>query len=166
MTECEKAGASSYARSEFMSEMLTFLYYCPEVLVEGNGSMRFLEDLAAHPSNSDGNRDVCCGVPREAFDGKDNPDTKFGAICLQSFFRLVANVKINAVVKVSYKYRSPTVSHLVVLGPDGFQMCTCLQVMRRGWQCRHVLAALLRSNRVSEFTGASIHPRWRPRNAE
>ncbi|CAM9778086.1 unnamed protein product, partial [Ectocarpus fasciculatus] len=85
---------------------------------------------------------------------------------LQSFFRLLANVKIDAVVKVSYIMRRPTVSHLVVLGPNGFQMCTCLQVMRRGWQCRHVFAALLKLHRSSEFTGTSIHPRWRPENAE
>lgn len=162
-------GLSPYADQELMSEMQVCMVYRTEVLMEGNGSMRFLEDLATQPNDHDGSGDVCCEVPREAFDGKDYPDAKFGPLCLQSFFRLVANVKIDAVVKVSYNSigGQPTVSHLVVLGPAGFQMCTCLQVMRRGLQCRHVFAALvLRLNRGSEFTGASIHPRWRPKNAE
>ncbi|CAM9950714.1 unnamed protein product, partial [Ectocarpus fasciculatus] len=166
MKEYEKAGASTYARREIMAEMVASDSYDTTVLVEGRESKRFLEDLAAQPTNNDGNGDVCCQVPADVFDGKKHPDTSmFGTTCLQSFYRLVAHVDIDAVVKVVYKRRK--VGHLVVIGPDGFQLCTCLQLMRRGLQCRHVLAALVTElDRASEFKGESIHPRWRPNSLE
>lgn len=54
----------------------------------------------------------------------------------------------------------------MVVGPNGFQLCTCLQLMRRGLQCRHVLAALVTHlKRGNEFKGESVHPRWRMSNA-
>lgn len=71
-------------------------------------------------------------------------------------------------MKVLYKNKDRKVDHLVVVGPDDFQLCTCLQLMRRGLQCRKVLAALVTElkRRGSEFKGASIHPRWRPSSSE
>ncbi|CAM9256358.1 unnamed protein product, partial [Hapterophycus canaliculatus] len=68
----------------------------------------------------------------------------FGTISLASFCQLVEGVEIDSIVKVLYKHMpGRKVGHLVVVGPHGFQLCTCLQLMRRGLQCRHVLAALV-----------------------
>ena len=66
-------------------------------------------------------------------------------------------------MKVLYKHKPDReVGHLVVISPGGFQLCTCLQLLRRGLQCRHVLAALVTQlKRGKEFKGESIHPRWR-----
>ena len=61
-----------------------------------------------------------------------------------------------------YKYKESNVSHIVVIRPNGFQMCSCLQVLRRGLPCRHTVAALVTElKRADEFKGESNHPRWR-----
>ena len=70
----------------------------------------------------------------------------FGTTSLHSFAQLVEKVDIDCIVKVLCKHMPDRkVGHLVVLGPNGFQLCTCLKLMRRGLQCRHVLAALVRT---------------------
>ena len=89
--------------------------------------------------------------------------TMFGTTLLLSFSGLVENVPIDAVVKVMYEYEESNASHLVVIGPNGFQMCSCLQLLRCGLPCRHTVAALVTElKRADEFKGESIHPRWRP----
>ena len=86
----------------------------------------------------------------------------FGTTLLLSLSGLVENVPIDAVVKVMYKYKESNASHLVVIGPNGFQMCSCLQRLRCGLPCRHTVAALVTElKRADEFKGESIHPRWR-----
>ena len=77
-------------------------------------------------------------------------------------------------MKVQYKYPSQRetlqrkAGHVVVVGPGGFQLCTCLKLMMRcGLHCSHVLAALVtRLGRASDFIGESIHPRWRSSHGE
>ena len=57
-----------------------------------------------------------------------------------------------------YKYMESNASHIVVIGPNGFQMCSWLQVVRRGLPCRHIVAALVTElKRVDELKGESIH---------
>ena len=76
----------------------------------------------------------------------------FGTTSLLSFSGLVENVPIDAVVKVMYKYKESNASHLVVIGPNGFQMCRCLQPLRCGLPCRHTVAALVTElKRADEF---------------
>ena len=88
--------------------------------------------------------------------------TMFGTTLLLSLSGLVENVPIDAVVKVMYKYKESNASHLVVIGPNGFQMCSCLQLLRCGLPCRHTVAALVTElKRADEFKRESIHPRWR-----
>ena len=137
--------------------------------------MQFLHNLVARSADdfesSDGDLcidvegdDVCCQVPEEVFHEGGEPDiTMFGTTSLASFHRLVAGVEIDSIVKVLYKHKPDRkVGHLVVIGPGGFQLCTCLQLLRRGLQCRHVLAVLVTQlKRGKEFKGESIHPRWR-----
>ena len=88
--------------------------------------------------------------------------TMFGTTSLRSFSGIIENVPIDAVVKVMYKYKESNASHLVVLGRNGFQMCSCLQVLRCRLPYRHTVAALVTElKRADEFKGESIHLRWR-----
>ncbi|CAN0570070.1 unnamed protein product, partial [Laminaria digitata] len=59
-----------------------------------------------------------------------------------------------------FRYENES-ANIVVVGPDGFQFCACLQVLRCGLPCRHVLVALFtRLQRAVEFNDDSIHHRW------
>ena len=105
---------------------------------------------------------VCCQIPEEAVAADLTDTTMFGTISLLSFSGLVKNVPIDAVIKVMYKYKEWNASHLRVIGPNGFQMCSCLQLLRCGLPCRHTVAALVTElKRADEFKGESIYPRWR-----
>ena len=86
----------------------------------------------------------------------------FGTTSLLSFSALVENVPIDAMFKVMYKYKESNASHLVVIGSNGFQMCSCLQLLTCGLPCRHTVAALVAElRRADEFKREFIHPRWR-----
>ena len=108
---------------------------------------------------ADDHVDVSCQIPDEAVAADLTDTTMFGTISLLSFSGLVENMPIDAVVKVMYKYKEWNASHLVVTGSNGFQMCSCLQVLRRGLPCRHTVAALVTElKRADEFKGEFIHP--------
>ena len=77
--------------------------------------MQSLQNLAARSADdvsgsSDGDMyidvegdDVCCQVPEEVFQEKGEPDiTMFGTTSLASFYRLVAGVEVDSIVKVLY----------------------------------------------------------------
>ena len=111
---------------------------------------------------ADDHVDVRCQIPDEAVAADLTDTTMFGTTSSLSFSGLVENVPIDAVVKVMYKYKESNASHLVVIGPNGFQICSCLQVLRRGLPCRRTVAALVTElKRADEFKGESIHPRRR-----
>ena len=111
---------------------------------------------------ADDHVDVCCQIPDEAVAADLTDTTIFGTTSLLSFSGLVENVPIDAVVKVMSKYKESNASHIVVIGPHGFQMCNCLQAWRHGLPCRHTIAALVTElKRADEFKGEPIHPRWR-----
>ena len=75
---------------------------------------------------------------------------------------LVENVPIVAVVKVVSEYKESKTSHIVVVGPNGFQLCSCLQALRCELPSRHTVAAFVtKLKRAGEFQGEFIHPRWR-----
>ena len=87
--------------------------------------------------------------------------TMFETTSMLSFSGIVENVAIDAVVKVMYKYKKSNASHLVVIVPNCFQMCSCLQLLRCGLPCRQTVAALVTElKRADEFKGESIYPRW------
>ena len=128
-------------------------------LSSGANAASFLESMA---QQADDHVDVCCQIPDEAVAADLTDTTMFETTSLLSFSGLVENVPIDAVVKVMYKYKESNASHLVVIGPRGFQMCSCLQLLRCGLPCRHTLAALVTElKRANGFKGESIHPRWR-----
>ena len=111
---------------------------------------------------ADDHVDVCCQVPDEAVVGDSTDTTMFGTTSLLSFSRLVENMPIDAVVEVMYKYKESKASHIVVVGPNGFHVCSFLQALRCGLRCRHTVAALVTElKRADEFKGEYIHPRWR-----
>ncbi|CAM9826963.1 unnamed protein product [Ascophyllum nodosum] len=111
---------------------------------------------------ADDHVDVCCQVPDEAVAADSTDTTMFGTTLLLSFSELVENMPIDTVVKVVYKYKESKVSHIVVVGPNSFQLCSCLQALRCGLPYRHTRAALVaKLKHAEEFKGESIHPRWR-----
>lgn len=58
--------------------------------------------------------------------------------------------------------RDPAVGQMVVPGPNGFQLCSCLQVLRTGSPCGYMISVLLCCmKRPSDFRGGLLHPRWR-----
>ena len=83
------------------------------------------------------------------------------APCMRSFSEATKKTPIDAVVKLRCKCANRITGHLVVLEPGGFQLCTCLRLLRCGWPCPHVFAALFKLSRVEEFGGECVHPRWR-----
>ncbi|CAN0599734.1 unnamed protein product, partial [Laminaria digitata] len=83
----------------------------------------------------------------------------WGTTSLGSFVEVVRNVEIDCVVRAVNKYTDRPVGHIVVVGPDGFQLCTFLNLMRCGLHCSHTLAALVtKLGHAEEFLGESIHP--------
>ncbi|CAN0347886.1 unnamed protein product [Scytosiphon promiscuus] len=71
----------------------------------------------------------------------------YGTTPSTSFLELLRDVDINAVVGVHYQYPCSTrrvkLSHIVVVGPTRFQMCTSLKLVRYGLPHCHVLCALV-----------------------
>ena len=133
--------------------------YATFTVSSGADAASFLESMV---QQADNHVDVCCQIPDETMATDLTDTTMFGTTSLLSFSGLVENVPIDAVVKVVYKYKEPKTSHIVVIGPNGFQLCSCLQVLRSGLPCRHTVAALVAElKRGDEFKGESIHPRWR-----
>ncbi|CAN0106251.1 unnamed protein product, partial [Sphacelaria rigidula] len=63
---------------------------------------------------------------------------------LEAFLNVIADVPAEAVAIVQYKLTTlaSRPSHLVVLGPGKFHLCSCLQLLRRGLPCRHYFAVL------------------------
>eukprot|EP00904_Undaria_pinnatifida_P002644 jgi/Undpi1/12380/HiC_scaffold_5.g02052.m1 len=76
------------------------------------------------------------------------------------FAELLREQVVDRLVRVTNMYGSQTqYCHLVVLGPDGFFLCTCLRILTDGLGCRHALRAMKDGDGC--FTGASIANRWR-----
>lgn len=136
--------------------------YSMAILKEGLHALEYLHDLAGRQEATD----VCCELPESVLDGivaNDDADTSmFGATSLLDFARLIGDAKIDTVVKVLYTSMDPAVGHIVVVGPNCFQLCSCLQILRTGLPCRHLIAVLLWCvKRPTDFSGLSLHPRWR-----
>ena len=100
-------------------------------------------------------------------------NTMWARTSLSAFLDLIADVPIELVVAVRYKWTANRPGHLVVFGPDNFHLCSCLQLLRRGLPCRHYFAVLVnligRTGESDEmsfthtFNGACVHNRWRRR---
>ena len=111
---------------------------------------------------ADDHVDVYYQVPDEAMAADSTDTTMLGSTSLLSFSKLVENVPIDAVVKAVYKYKESKANHIVVIAPNSFQLCSCLQALRCGLPpCRHTVAAFVTELKCAEeFKGESIHLRW------
>ena len=120
--------------------------YPATALQEGVDAGEFLMDLAIGLEEGRP-RDVCCDAPQGAFDSDADHKvvdiTMFGTTPSLCFAKLVEDVEVGTVVKVMLQ--EDPVGHIVVLGSHHFQLCTCLQILRTGLPCRHVLAVLIQS---------------------
>ena len=107
--------------------------------------------------------DVCAQVPAGVFEGDSNKDiSMWGTTSMRSFVELVSKVDIGCVVHAQSKFTERPAAHIVVVGPDGFHLCTCLKLMRCGLHRSHTLGVLVTTlGRGDEFLGECIHPRWR-----
>lgn len=82
---------------------------------------------------------------------------------------LVSDVPVHLAVAVRYKLKPTRPGHVVIFGPDGFHLCSCLKLLRLGLLCRNYFAGLVRFPGGSykgvllnhEFDGASVRSRWR-----
>ena len=85
--------------------------------------MSFLESIE---QQADDHVDVCCQVPDKAVAADCTDASMFGTTHLLSFSEFTEHVMVNVV----YKYKESKASHIVVIGSNGFQLCSCLQALR------------------------------------
>ena len=115
---------------KIIAEPQTDTRYDTDILAEGNGSNDDLRTLAEHGSD---HHDECREVPGEGFEGDYGPfGINFGSIFFQVFHELVKHVQRTAVVKVVFRYEEEC-THIAVVGPQCFQRCTSLEVLRCGF---------------------------------
>ena len=151
--------AAHCPRQEFIAEMLGSARYDISVVAEGQGCRDYLTSLATINRVGD-HVDVCAQAPAKLFEGDGNAD--ISTTSMGSFLELVINVDMDYVVHARSKYAERPAAHIVVVGPDGFQLCTCLKLGRCGLHCSHTLNALVtKLGRGDEFLGEFLHPRWR-----
>lgn len=106
-------------------------------------------------------------------DGRGLTDVSmYARTSLKAFVAMIdeAGVVIHHVARVTFKLVESSAdsvgSHVVVLGADGFHLCSCLQLLQHGFPCRH-FSALLMLNGVAkpssccDFNAQCLHPRWR-----
>ena len=114
---------------EMIAEVRASPVYSTVTLASGPASAVHLEETS---KQADDHVDVCCQVPEEIFKDDARDTTMFGTTSMLSFSELVGKVSLDRVVKVIYKYKEQKVGHIAVVGPNGFQLCTCLQLLRTG----------------------------------
>ena len=141
--------AGNRCSQELIAESRTSAAYATVTLSSGADAASFRESMA---QQADDQVDVCCEIPDGAVAADLTNTTMFGTTSLLSFSEFVENLPIDAVVKVMYKYKESNASHVAVIGPNCFQMSSCLQVLRRRLPCRHTVAVLVTElKRVDEF---------------
>ena len=139
----------------------------------GNGVLRQkLEDaqfnlnlLHQAPPDTDLENDCMHGCQAES----SRDSSVWARTSLEAFLDLVGEVRVHLAAAVRYKLTPTRPGHLVILGPDGFHLCSCLKLLRLGLLCRHYFAVLVRFLGGNyrgvllnhEFDGASVHARWR-----
>jgi len=63
---------------------------------------------------------------------------------LEALLDLVGEVPVHLAAAVRYKLTPTRPGHVVIFGPDGFHLCSCLKLLRLGLLCRHYFAVLVR----------------------
>ena len=88
---------------------------------------------------------------------------------LEALLDLIGDLPVHVAAAVRYKLTPTRPGHVVVFGPDGFHLCSCLKLLRHGLLCRHYFAVLVRFLGCKfkgvllnhHFDGNSVHARWR-----
>lgn len=88
---------------------------------------------------------------------------------LEALLDLIGEVPVHLAAAVRYKLTRARPGHVVVFGPDGFHLCSCLKLLRHGLLCRHYFAVLVRFLGGKfrglllnhHFNGNNVHTRWR-----
>eukprot|EP00904_Undaria_pinnatifida_P012885 jgi/Undpi1/8727/HiC_scaffold_25.g11191.m1 len=151
-----QAKCSAFSMKDMSDEALAAMGYTAKTLATGNNDVqRLLADFMANPAG--------VGLLYGAGEGGDVTLTTGTSITF--FAELLREQVADRLVRVTNMYGSQTqYCHLVVLGPDGFFLCTCLRILTDGLGCRHALRAM-KDGDVG-FTGASIANRWRDSTEE
>ena len=144
-------------RQEFIAVLGSAQY--TYVFAKGQGCLDYLTRLATRVGD---HVDVCAQVPAKIFEGDRNKDiSMWGTTSTGSFVELVSNVDIDCVVHAQRKFTERPAAHVVV-GPDGFHLCTYLKLLSCGLQWSHNVGALVTElGRGHELLSECIHPRWR-----
>ncbi|CAB1106078.1 unnamed protein product [Ectocarpus sp. CCAP 1310/34] len=111
--------------------------------------------------------EIDCKLDPEAESTEDN--TVWARTSLEALLDLFSRVPVHLAAAVPYKLTPSRPGHVVVSGPGGFYLCSCLKLMRHGLPCRHYFAVLFRfvGGKFGgvllnhEFDGNSVHTRWR-----
>ena len=88
---------------------------------------------------------------------------------LEALLDLIGDLPVHVAAAVRYRLTPARPGHVVVFGPDGFHLCSCLKLLRHGLLCRHFFAVLVRflGSKFKgvlldhRFDGNSVHTRWR-----
>ncbi|CAB1105077.1 unnamed protein product [Ectocarpus sp. CCAP 1310/34] len=111
--------------------------------------------------------EIDCKLGPEAESTGDN--TVWARASLEALLDLVSRVLVHLAAAVRYKLTPSRPSHVVVFGPGGFYLCSCLKLLRHGLPCRLYFSVLARfiGGKYGgvllnhEFDGNSVHTRWR-----
>ncbi|CAB1119118.1 unnamed protein product [Ectocarpus sp. CCAP 1310/34] len=183
--ELESVGASQYCQLEAKDELGGSQSYDVEVICVGaaddkghpvplEGGVLRQQLEAAHfdfnlyeEAPPDTDMEIDCKLGPEAESTEDN--TVWARTSLEAPLDLVSRVPVHLAAAVRYKLTPSRPGHVVVVGPGGFYLCSCLKFLRHGLPCRHYFAVLVRfiGGKYGgvllnhEFDGNSVHTRWR-----
>eukprot|EP00904_Undaria_pinnatifida_P008627 jgi/Undpi1/4895/HiC_scaffold_19.g08247.m1 len=151
-----QAKCSAFSMMDMSDEALAAMGYTAKTLATGNNDVqRLLADFVANPAEA--------GLLYGTGEGGDVTLTTRTSVTF--FVELLREQVADRLVRVTNMYGSQNqYCHLVVLGPDGFFLCTCLRILTNGLGCRHALRAM-KDGDVG-FTGASNANRWRGSTGE
>lgn len=82
---------------------------------------------------------MCQSYPEGTLHGGNTGTAMYGPISFVAFAGLVEKVQIGAVIKGIYEVHK--CGHSVVLGPNGFHLCSYLIILQCGMPCRFFFAA-------------------------
>ena len=117
------------------------------------------------PPETDLEKDFMRGPEAESTDDS----SVWARTSLEALVDFIGEIQVHLAVAVRYKLTPARPGHVVVFGPDGFHLCSCLKLLRHGLICRHLFAVLVRFldskfkgvQLDHRFNGNSVHARWR-----
>ncbi|CAB1118493.1 unnamed protein product [Ectocarpus sp. CCAP 1310/34] len=183
--ELKRVGASQYCQVEARAEVGGSQSYDVEVICAGatddDGrpdplgegvlrrkleAVRFdLSLFEEAPPDTDLEKDCMRGPEAESTEDS----SVWARTSLEALLDLIGELPVHVAAAVRYKLTPARPGHVVVFGPNGFHLCSCLKLLRHGLVCRHYFTVLVRFLGCSfkgilldhRFDGNSLHARWR-----